>query len=217
MRRQNPPQAHLDSAAQIEKYLRPITIFPAYGILAAAFLAVIALLFVLFLNESILAPTESTITTFLIVGAIPVLLALIFCVSRPHDPISLWLRGMAKDWRTPLELSAQDCTFKQMLGDGDGLSITLSLYYPAKDHNPEKDKRIYTYVKSALARECSLRITTPSFEQIEEAIDPALEIVGKENNLLVLYPVVRDIHKVQPDYSFQERELESAEFWRTGT
>src|SRR6185437_13535932 len=95
MRRQNPPQIHLDNADRIESYLRPITIVPAYAILAAISLAVIALFFILFLNESILVPAGSTITTFLIVGSIPVLLAAIFCVSRPHDPISLWLRGTA--------------------------------------------------------------------------------------------------------------------------
>lgn len=217
MRRQNPPQAHLENAARIENYLRPTTIIPAYAILAAIALAVIALFFILFLNESLLAPTASTITTFLIVGSIPVLLACIFCVSRPHDPVSHWLRGMAKQWRTPLELAAQECTFKELLGDGDGLSVTVSLYYPVKSHNRTTDSHIYTYVNSTLARECSLRITIPTFQQVEEAIDPALEILAKEDDILVLYPVVRDIHKIQADYNFHEGELESAEFWRTGT
>lgn len=217
MRRQNPPQIHLDNADRIESYLRPITIVPAYAILAAISLAVIALFFILFLNESILAPAGSTITTFLIVGSIPVLLAAIFCVSRPHDPISLWLRGMAKQWRTPLKLAAYECTFKELLGDGDGLSVEIALYYPAKDHTPQVDEQIYKHVNSALGRECSLRITVPNFKQVEEAIDAALEILASENNLLVLYPVVREIHKVQSDYNFHQGELESAEFWRTGT
>lgn len=217
MRRQNPPQTHLDNAVRIENYLRPTTIFPAYAILAAVSLAVIALFFILFLNETLLAPTVSTITTFLIVGSIPVLLAMIFCVSRPRDPISHWLKSMAKQWRTPLELAAQECTFKKLMGDGDGLSITISLYYPAKNHSQAVDSRIYTYVNSALARDCSLRITTPTFQQVEEAIDPALEVLCEEDNILVLYPVVRDIHKIQADYNFHEGELESAEFWRTGT
>lgn len=217
MKRQNPPQSHLENAARIESYLRPITVIPAYAILAAISLAVIALFFVLILNESILTPAESTITTFLIVGSIPVLLAAIFCVSRPRDPISLWLNSMARQWRTPIELAAQECTFKELLGDGDGLSITVSIYYPAKNHNRTTDTRVYTYVNSALARACSLRITIPNFQQVEEAIDPALEILHKEDNLLVLYPEVRDIHKIQSDYNFHEGELESAEFWRTGT
>lgn len=217
MRRQNPPQAHLENAARIENYLRPTTIIPAYAILAAVSLAVIALFFILFLNESILAPTASTITTFLIVAAIPILLAVIFCVSRPSDPISLGLRGMARQWRRPLELSAQECTFKHLLGDGDGLSVTISIYYPVKNHNQTADGRIYTYVNSALARDCSLRITTPTFQQVEDAIDPALEILANEDGILVLYSVVRDIHKIQADYNFHEGELESAEFWRTGT
>lgn len=217
MRRQNPPQSHLENAARIEGYLRPTTVISAYAILAAISLAVIAFFFILFLNESILAPNGSTITTFLIVGSIPVLLAMIFCVSRPRDPVSAWINGMAREWRAPLELAAQECTFKELLGDGDGLSVTVSIYYPVKNHNRATDTRIYTYVNSALARECSLRITIPNFQQVEEAIEPALEILHREDNILVLYSEVRDIHKIQSDYNFHEGELESAEFWRTGT
>ncbi len=217
MRRQNPPQAHLDNATRIESYLRPTTIVPAYAILAAISLAVIALFFVLFINESILAANTGTITTFLIIGSIPVLLAAIFCVSRPHDPISLWLRGMARQWRTPIDLAPQECTFKELLGDGDGLSVEIELYYPRKNHVPQTDEQVYKFVKSSLSRECSLRITVPNFKQVEEAIDSALDILASENDLLVIYAVVRDIHKIQSDNNFQQGELESAEFWRTGT
>lgn len=217
MRRQNPPQTHLESALQIEKFLRPTTIIAAYSILAAISLAIIALFFVLFLHDSILAPNGSTFAGFIILGAVPILLALFLCIFRPRDPISRWIRGIAKEWRTPLELSVQECTFKKLLGDGDGLCIKMSLYYPVKNHTPEMDERIYTYVNSALARDCLRRITTPTFEQVEEAVDPALEIVALECDVPVLYPVVRDIHKIEADYNFHEGDLASAEFWRTGT
>src|SRR6185437_3765755 len=99
---------------------------------------------------------------------------------------------------------------KELLGDGDGLCIKLTLHYPVKNQSQQIKDQLYLYVNGALARECSMRIAMPTVEQIEEAIEPALEMVGSEQNILVLYPVVREMYKIQSDYNFQEGELESA-------
>jgi hypothetical protein len=217
MRRQNPPQAHIDNAVEVENFLRPARIIGAYAVLSALYVALIASAYAVFAREALVNTTARNTGLFFVAAIVPLLIAVLFCVLRPRDPISLWLTSIARQWRIPVQLAAEDHTFKELLGDGDGLCIKLSLYYPAKLHSQEIKDQLYLYVNGALSRECSMRIKVPTLEQIEEAIEPALEIVGSERNILVLYPVVREVYKIQSDFNFHEGELESAEFWRTGT
>jgi hypothetical protein len=217
MRRQNPPQAHIDSAVDVENFLRPARIFGAYAVLSALYVALVASGYAVFAREALVNTSPETTALFLVAAIVPLFLAVVFCIIRPLDPISMWLNSIARQWRTPVALKSEDHTFKELLGDGDGLCIKLTLYYPVKDHSQEVKDQLYLYVNGALARECSMRIVIPTIEQIEEALEPALEMVASERNLLVLYPVVREVYKIQSDYNFHEGELESAEFWRTGT
>jgi len=217
MRRQNPPQAYIDNAVEVENFLRPARIIGAYAVLSALYVALIASAYAVFAREALVNTTAQTTALFLAAAIVPLLLAVVFCVIRPLDPVSMWLNSISRQWRTPLALKSEEHTFKELLGDGDGLCIKLTLYYPVKDHSQEIKDQLYLYVNGALARECSMRIVVPTIEQIEEALEPALEMVGSEWNILVLYPVVREVYKIQSDFNFHEGELESAEFWRTGT
>lgn len=217
MRRQNPPQAHINNAVEVENFLRPARIIGAYAVLSALYVALIASAYAVFAREALVNTTARNTDLFFVAAVIPLLVAVLFCVLRPRDPISLWLTSIARQWRTPVQLAAEDHTFKELLGDGDGLCIKLSLYYPAKLQSQEIKDQLYLYVNGALSRECSMRITIPTAQQLEEALEPALEMVGSERNILVLYPVVREVYKIQSDFNFHEGDLESAEFWRTGT
>jgi hypothetical protein len=217
MRRQNPPQAHIDSAVDVENFLRPARIIGAYAVLSALYVALIASAYAVFAREALVNTSSQTTALFLVAAIIPLLLAVLFCIVRPRDPISMWLKSISRQWRTPLAMRAEEYTFKELLGDGDGLCIKLSLYYPVKSHSQEIKDQLYLYVNGALARECSMRIVIPTIEQIEESLEPVLEMVASERNLLVLYPVVHEVYKIQSDFNFHEGELESAEFWRTGT
>lgn len=217
MRRQNPPQAHLDNALDLERHLRPITIIPVYAIAGILCVAVIALTFAFLLRNGTLTPTQSTWTAFVVVASLPVIAVVAFCCLRPNDPLSAWIMRGVKEWRRPLDLVQEEFTFKQLLGDGDGLRIRMTLYYPRKKRTPEIKEHLYLYLKSAIARDCSLRIVAPTFEQVEEAVDPALEIVATECDVPVLYSKVLEIEKIQSAFNFQEGDLASAEFWRTGT
>jgi len=62
MRRQNPPQASLDQALALEKYLNPIAIGVAYALCAIAGFAVVALLFAVLVYDYILSATAATTT-----------------------------------------------------------------------------------------------------------------------------------------------------------
>ena len=217
MRRQNPPQAHIDNAVDVESFLRPARIIGAYAVLSALYVALLASAYAVFARDALVNTTPRNTGLFFVAAAVPLLIAVLFCVLRPRDPISLWLTSISRQWRTPVQLAAEEHTFKELLGDGDGLCIKVSLYYPAKLHSQEIKDQLYLYVNGALARECSMRIVVPTLEQIEEAVQSALEIVGSERDIPVLYPVVREVYKIQSDFNFHEGELESAEFWRTGT
>lgn len=217
MRRQNPPQVHLQNAQELEKYLRPGWIIPAYAIAGSLYIAFVAVTFVLLIHDSMLNPTHAAVTTFAVIGLVPTMAAVLFCFIRPHDPLSSWINRAAKEWRQPLALAPEECTFKELLGNGDGVCIKISLIYPVKHQSQEIKERLYVYVKSSLGRDCSLWITAPTFQQVEEAIEPALEIVASECGIPVLYSETQSIESIQADFNFQEGELASAEFWRTGT
>lgn len=217
MRRQNPPQANLENARALEKYLRPITIIPVYAIAGGICVALIALAFAVLLRSGSLSPTQPTWAAFLVIASLSAFAAVAFCVLRPNDPLSAWIKRGANEWRQPVELVQEEFTFKELLGDGDGLRIRMAVYYAKKSRTPEIRERLYLYLKSALGRDCSLRVVIPNFGQVQEAVEPALEIVATECAVPVLYSEVLEIEKIQAAFNFQEGDLASAEFWRTGT
>lgn len=217
MRKQNPPQAYLENADFLERYLRLSVILPIYAIASLLCIGIVTLTFTLLIHNGVLSSTPPVISAFVTLLCLPAAAAILFCLLRPRDPVSAWLVGGVKTWRQPLEMHREDCTFKELLGSGEGLCVKVAVYYPVRNHTQDIKERLYLYMQSALARDCSMRIAVPDNGQVETAIEPALEIVASERGVPVLYSEVMEVATMQADNNFQEGDLESAEFWRTGT
>jgi hypothetical protein len=217
MRKQNPPQAYLENADYLERYLRLSVILPIYAIASLLCIGIVTLTFTLLIHNGVLSSTPPVISAFVTLLCLPVAAAILFCFLRPRDPVSAWLLGGVETWRQPLEMHREDCTFKELLGSGEGLCVKVAVYYPVKHYSQDVKERLYLYMQSALARDCSMRIAVPDNGKVESAIEPALEIVASERDVPVLYSEVVEVATIQADFNFQEGDLESAEFWRTGT
>ena len=217
MRRQNPPQAYLENADFLERYLRLSIILPVYAIAGLLCIGIVTLTFTLLIHNGTLSTTPPVISAFVTLLCLPAAAAIIFCFLRPRDPVSAWLNGGVRTWRQPLEIHREDCTFKELLGSGDGVCVKLAVYYPVRNHTKDLKEQLYLYMQSALARDCSMCIAVPDNGQIDTAVEPALEIVASERGVPVLYSEVLEVATIRADFNFQEGDLESAEFWRTGT
>ncbi|MGB7189207.1 MAG: hypothetical protein WBD10_03670 [Acidobacteriaceae bacterium] len=217
MRKQNPPQAYLENAEYLERYLRLPVILPVYAIAGLLCIGIVTLTFTLLIHNGILSSTPPVISAFVTLLCLPVVVAVAFCFLRPRDPMSAWLMSGVRTWRQPLELHREDYTLKELLGNGEGLSVKLAVYSPARNQTKDLKERLYLYMQAALARDCSMRIAAPDKGQIDAAIEPALEIVASESGVPVLYSEVLEVEMIQADFNFQQGDLESAEYWRTGT
>src|SRR5690348_5551459 len=106
MRRQNPPQAHIENAVEVENFLRPVMIVGAYAVLSALYVALVASGYAVFAHEAVVSISPRNTALFLAAAIVPLLLAVLFCIIRPRDPISMWLTSIARQWRTPVALPA---------------------------------------------------------------------------------------------------------------
>lgn len=216
MRRQNPPQASLDQAQSIERFLNTAAIASVYALCSAAFFGFTSLLFAVLVHDYILNPTPTTIAFFAMVGLAPAILAFFACRRRPDDPLSWSIMRLANSRRIPISVAADPRSFKVLLMNGETICINFSFYYPAKCQSAELSGRLDTYVRAALERECSKHSMLPSEMAIEEAIDSVLELIAHQFDIPVLYPETRDIHKVRDAYSVTG-DLAPSEYLGTGT
>lgn len=217
MRRQNPPQAYLENAEYLERYLRPSVIYGIYAIAGILCIAVVALCFALLIRNQNLAYTQTTFAALAALVCLPVVAVLLLCFLRPKDPVSAWLMWGSETWRKPLPLHREECAFKDLLGSGDTLSLKLAVFYPVRDDGEEIQQRLHIYLKAALAKDCSMLLASPGVREIEEIVEPVLEVVASERGIPVLYCEVVDLETIRADYSVEDGELEVAEIWRTGT
>lgn len=217
MRKQNPPQANLENAEYLERYLQPTVIYSVYAIAAVLCVAVVALCFALLIWNQTLAATETTFVALAVLVCLPVAAALVLSFLRPRDPLSAWLTGGVKTWRRPLELHRQDCKFRELLGSGEGLSVKLALFYPVKNNSEEVRQHLFVYLKAALARECSMHIKAPDQREIEAVIDSALELVAQEGGVPVLYSEVAEVETIHAEQNYLSGDFEPMEVLRTGT
>jgi hypothetical protein len=217
MRRQNPPQASLDLARNIEKYLNPTTIAAVYALCAAVYCGYVALMLAVLLHEYILNPTPETFGMFAAIGIVPTAFAVLACKHRPSDPLSRFIRWLASLWRRPVNVAADQYTFKVLLMQGETLCINCSFYYPAKNHTAEVKDRLTNSVRAALEQDCSRRNKVPSDWAIEAATGPALEVLAAQYNIPVLYMEVGRIYKMLDAYSSSWDQLAPVEKLSTGT
>ena len=218
MRRQNPPQASLDQALYLEKYLRPAALAAIYALCAMLCFGFIAVLFAVLVHDYILNPTWGSITFFSLAGSVPVVLGFLAYSRRPDDPLSRSIRGLAESRRCPISVAADPRTFKVLLMNGDSVCINFSFYYPENYHMPEVGERLIMYVHSALEQDCSMRERLPNEREIEDAIDCALELLAAQFDIPVLYPEIRDIHKIRDSYSHVTADdMAPSEYLGTGT
>jgi hypothetical protein len=211
MRRQNPPQAHLDKAQEIEKYLSPSMTAAIYGICGISYAVLVSLIFAAFVYESILRPTPAVVTIFAVIAFIPAIFIFLAWFLRPNDPVSSYITGLVDLWRRPIGVTPDPCTFKITLMDGESLQIKLSFYYPSKDQTSRVKERIYTSIHGALTKDFYLGAKLPTGQEIESALDASLEMLAAECGIPVLYLEIENV-----DTSHQSSAAE-AEYLRTGT
>lgn len=201
MRSQNPPQAYLDKAVTIEKYLRPAMIASIYAIAATAWAVFIGLGFAVLVYLSAASDTPIAITIVLAFALIPAAYAVAAWFRRPDDLISAYLTRYANMWRIPVKLTCDEQLFKVMLMTGDVLGISISFYYLAKEETADLKKELYTLTHAAISAVASTRHSAMSDREVEEIMDPALERVAIEFGLPVLYAEVHEVGKYQEAYT----------------
>ena len=216
MRRQNPPQASLDQALALEKYLTPIALGVVYTLCAVAGFAVVALLFAVLVYADILSPTAATTVIFSLAALMPAVFAFFAFSRRPGDPLSRSIRSLAEARRQPISVKADRYSFKVLLMTGEPLCVNLAFHYPAKHHLPEVRERLNVYVRSTLERECCNRWDMPEDWEITNVVDRALDVVAAEFEIPVLYSELRDVHKIRDAYSNRE-DLTPSEYLGLGT
>lgn len=216
MRRQNPPQSFLDKASEYEKYLSATAVGAAYALCAAVSFGLLALVFAMLVNSGAIYPSGITLTVFVIIAAAPAALAILAFRRRPSDPFSDYLRKAADSLQQPLKVTEDRSSFKVLMMNGETLCVNLSFFYPAEYQTMEAKVRLNVFVRAALERDCSARTRVPNEDEIEAAIDDALEFVAAEGDIPILYAEVRDVHKVRDVYSLVHDDLAPSEFLGTG-
>jgi hypothetical protein len=201
MRRQNPPQASLDKAQNVERYFSPTVIASAYAACSVLYFVFIALLFAALVHDFILNPSLLAITIFALLAVVPAALIFLIYFRRPNDPFSKYIKRVANVLRTPVRVSPDQCVFKVLLMDGAVSCVHLTFYYPSSDQTPEVKEKLYTYVHACLDKDSSMRATAPSKKEIETAANAALELLAEEQDIPVLYVEVEDTYKLQDAYT----------------
>ena len=193
MRRQNPPQACIERARNIEKYLSPASIAVIYGIGAVIYAVVITLIFALMVVSGFIVETKTAVMVFALIGVIPAVFIFLAVFLRPNEPVSRLIKSFADSYRRPLPLAPDDCTFKVHLMDGETLCVKLCFLYPAGDRSADMKERLYTVVHGALAQDFSTRVIVPTYKEIESALDQPLALLAEERDIPVFYPEIRDV------------------------
>jgi hypothetical protein len=216
MRRQNPPQASLDQALALEKYLSPFALGVTYALCAIVGFAVVALFFAVLVYDYILNAAVVTTVLFSLVALVPAVFAIFAFMRRPDDPLSRAIRNLADSRRQPISVKADRYSFTVLLMTGEPLCVNLAFHYPAKYHLPEVRERLNAFVRSALERECCNRSDLPKDQEINAVVDRALDVVAAEFEVPVLYSELRDMHKIRDAYSNRE-DLTPSEYLGLGT
>lgn len=217
MKAQNPPQAHLDKAHRIEKYLSPGTTGLIYAIISVSWAVLLSVVAAGLIHLSAVPAAPVTITIFAVLAVIPTAVSIPTWFLRPHDPVSSYIMRLAEMWRTPISLIAELCTFRTVLLSGDILSVQVVFHMPASPKAAELREQIYTFAQAALSTLCSMRHSAPGKADFEAAIEPAIEIVASEHKVPVLYSNVLGVYTISDLCSYGDEALLAAGSLATGT
>lgn len=215
MRRHNPPPDYIDRAEELEKLLRPLTIASFYAIFGIMFAALVALVFAILVHGNYLNPTQQVMTAFIVFGCAPFSFALVAPLVAPHDPVSTYISKLAKAWRRSIDVISEECVFHELMADGEAVCFKICIVYPEKNHTQYVKERLYTYINAALAKECSTCVAIPNEREVEEIIDPPVELMATECGIPVMYSIVREVFKLPSIYNGVTASVK--EHWRTGT
>ena len=216
MRRQNPPQASLDQARALEKYLNRASIGTIYALFATVSFALVTMFFALFVYDNLVAASAAAVAVFAMMALLPAVLALLLFRWAPGDPVSIVIRGVADSRRRPLPVNPIPISFKVLLGTGEVLCLNFWFHSPVKSQTAAVRERLICYVRAALEQRCMNLSEVPGEEEIEEEADRALEKVALECAIPVLYSEIRDMHKIRDSYSRLD-DLSPSEYLGTGT
>lgn len=191
MRHQNPPQAQLNRANEIERYTKPLMLIGIYATAAILYFALIAVLFLVLAYSRILEVSPTAVTVFTMVAVVPASMIAFAPFLRPRDPVSRLVSSAVDDLRKPIELSADSRTFRTQLMDGDTLCVNLAFHYPVSDHTEAVRERLHSYVRSTLTLDFATRRTPPNAEEIKRILDHPMESLAAERGIEILYAEVR--------------------------
>jgi hypothetical protein len=206
MRIENPPQAYLDRALSVERYLRPAVLATIYAAAAASWAVLLCLAFATLVHFAAANPTPITITIVLALALVPAAFAAAAWFLRPNDLLSTYISRYANMWREPIELVHDQALFKVMLMTGEVLGISVCFYYPMKEQKEEMKERLYSVTHSRLSAVGSMRNSAMSEQEIEAIIDPALEFIARGFELPVLYAEVGEVGKYREAYTIGQEE-----------
>lgn len=212
MRRQNPPQAHIDKAKNIERYLRRPVIGSVYAGLGVLYAVLVSAIFVGLIQGSLLKGTAITIAVFAAIVLVPAGAAFLGFFVSPNDPISHWLIAAADKWRRPLDTPPELYTFRELMLNGETSCIKISFSLPVVNHTEEVKERIYNYVHGVLGKECGARTSLPSRLEIQNLIEAPMEILASEQDIPILYWEVHEVYEIQAAFGLNENPL-SAGYW----
>ncbi|MGB7189208.1 MAG: hypothetical protein WBD10_03675 [Acidobacteriaceae bacterium] len=216
MRRQNPPQASLDQARALEKYLTRGSIGTIYALFATVSFALVAMLFALFVYDNLVTASTAALAVFALMALLPAVLALLAFRLTPRDPLSIVIRGVADSRRRALPVKPLPISFKVLLGTGEALCLNFWFHSPVKCQTAAVKEQVICYVRTALEQHCRNLSEVPDEEEIEQEADRALGVVALEWEIPVLYSEVRDMHKIRDSYSRLD-DLSPSEYLGTGT
>lgn len=212
MRRQNPPQEHIERAKRIEQYLRRPVIGSVYAGLGILYAVLASAIFVGLIRGSLLKETPVTIAVFAAIVLVPAGAALLEFLMSPNDPISRWLIRISDNWRRPLDTTPELYTFRELMMNGEASCIKISFCLPVENNTAEVKERLYNYAHGVLGKECASREEPPTSLEIQNLIEAPMEILASECDIPMLYWEVQEVYEMQDAFAPTEDRL-STQYW----
>ncbi|HEV2463883.1 MAG TPA: hypothetical protein VGT04_08765 [Acidobacteriaceae bacterium] len=201
MRRQNPPQANIEKAKHIERYMRRPVIGMVYASLGIVYAVFAWAIFFSLVRDSLLAETPITVAVFAAIVLVPAGGAFLGVFVSPNDPISHRLAEVADKWRRPLDTPAELFTFRELMMSGETSCIKISFFLPLNNRTGSIKERIYNYVHGVLGKECGLRTAPPPRLEVQNLIEAPMEILASECDIPILYWEVDEVYEMQPGFN----------------
>lgn len=202
LRSQNPPQANIEKAKQIERYLQRRFIGTVYASLGIVYALLVSAIFWGLIHASLLKGGRVIVSVVVAIALVPAAMVFLGYFVSPNDPISNWLLKIAGKWRQPLDTTSELYTFRELMLGGETTCIKISFYLPVENHTDVVKERLYNYVHGVLGRECGARTEPPSLREVQNLIDAPMEILASEFDVPVLFSEVHEVYLMQAMLDF---------------